>query len=123
MHKEGKKTKANTLAAFIELYTGPEFMIHYKHSYIMNAIFLTMFYGPSIPILFPITFVKLVAFYAVERYMMAYGYRRPPMYDTSINKNTIKVLSWAPILYTFSAALFFSNKQLFGNAAPLILNG
>ena len=61
--------------------TGSEFLIHYKQSYILNAIYVTMMYGPAIPILFPITLCKLIIFYIIERIMCAYFYRKPPMYD------------------------------------------
>ena len=81
----------------------------------MNAIFITMFYGPALPILFPICLFKLIAFYACERFMLAYSYRKPPSYDESINKDTISILSWSPLIYAFSAALLYSNQQLFGN--------
>lgn len=75
----------------------------------MNGIFVAMLYGPAIPILFPICLLKLIAFYACERFLLAYSYRMPPTYDETINKDTISLLSWAPLYYAFSAAIFFSN--------------
>ena len=74
-----------------------------------------MLFGPAIPVLFPITLITLIVFYLVERFMLAYSYRKPPMYDESINKNTITLLSISPILYSISASWFFSNQQIFKN--------
>jgi hypothetical protein len=47
--------------------------------------------------------------------MMAYSYQRPPMYDNSINDFTLKLLNWAPLLYSGMAAWIFSNQQVFRN--------
>ena len=113
--KDYNRTKVKTLPAFIELYSGPEFLIHYKHSFILNTIFVTMLFGPAIPVLFPITLMTLIVFYLHERFMIAYLYRRPPMYDESINKNTIYLLSLSPFCYAISASWFFSNQQIFKN--------
>ena len=99
----------------MELYSGPEFMIHYKHSFILNSIFVTMFFGPGIPILFPITWLTLSILYWVERLMLAYSYTKPPMYDVTINKSTIAMIAWSPLVYAFTAIWFFSNQQIFRN--------
>ena len=104
-----KRTRVKTLPAFVELYSGPKFFFHYKHSFILNAIFVTMLFGPGIPILFPITLITLIVLYAVEWLMLAYSYQRPPMYDETINKNTIEMISASPILYALSASWIFSN--------------
>ena len=37
------------------------------------------------------------------------------MYDVTINKVTIKRISWSPILYAISAIWFYSNQQIFRN--------
>lgn len=68
-----------------------------------------MLYGPGIPILFPITLITLVIFYVVERLMLAYSYQKPPMYDVTINKSTIKMIAASSMLYALSASWFFSN--------------
>lgn len=80
-NENGKKTKAKTLMGYIDLNIGPDFKIHYKNSYIMNGIFVTMLYGPALPILFPICLAKLCFMYIMERIMVAYFYCKPPMYD------------------------------------------
>jgi len=84
-------------------------MLHYKHSFMLNAIFVTMLYGSGMPILFPICTVSLGCLYMVERLMLAYSYQRPPMYDTRINMGTIELLRYAPLLYAVSSCWMFSN--------------
>ena len=111
-----KDTKAKTLPAFIDLYSGPEFLIHYKHSFILNSIFVTMLFGPAMPILFPICLLTLCFLYVTEGLMLAYSYIKPPMYDVTINKDTIKMISWSPLIYAISSIWFFSNQQIFRNS-------
>lgn len=47
--------------------------------------------------------------------MVAYSYQKPPMYDSTINHATLRLLSFAPILYVISAAWTYSNQQVFMN--------
>ena len=46
------KTHTKTLPAFEELYSGPEFEIHYKYAYLIDVVYLTCLYGPGMPIFF-----------------------------------------------------------------------
>lgn len=47
-------TKTTTLQQYVELYSGPVYLIHYKYSAILNITFVTMMYGLGLPVLFPI---------------------------------------------------------------------
>ena len=76
------RTHCKTLQAFEDLYAGPHFSLHYKYSYILVVIFVTFLFGAGLPILFPIAFLSLLLLYIVERLMMAYSYRAPPMFGT-----------------------------------------
>ena len=70
------------MQAFVDTYAGPEFTLHYKYSYILVVVYVTFLYGAGLPVLFPIAFFSLLGLYIVERLMMAYSYRMPPMYGT-----------------------------------------
>ena len=110
-----EKTKSTTIQAFERIYSGPTFLIHYKYSTILNLVYTSFFFGPGLPILFPISFCALAVLYLVERLMIAYSYQRPPMYDNTLNNNTIRMLHFAPLLYSFQAAILYSNTQVFRN--------
>ena len=62
------------------------------------------------PIMFPIALASLSIMYAVERTSMAYAYRKPPMYGHNINTLALKLLAFAPLLYTMSALWVLSNQ-------------
>ena len=95
------------------MYSGPDFVIHYKYSFVMNVSFCAFLFGPCMPILFPIAWFAVFLQYTMERLMMAYSYRKPVMYDSEINRNCLRMLSLGPIVYIFSAAWTFSNPQVF----------
>ena len=96
--------RVKTLPAYVELHSGPDFLIHYKHAFIINSVWVTMLLGPGFPILFPISFLSMLILYISEKLMLAYSCRKPPMYDETLNKSTISHIWWSPILYAFSAS-------------------
>jgi hypothetical protein len=70
-------------------------------------------FGAGIPILFPIALLSLFVFYVFERLLVAYSYREPPLFDQSLNREVIKLLMLAPILYCAVGFWMYSNKQIF----------
>jgi len=72
--KEPCKTRAKTVQQFVDLYSGPEMLYHYRYAYLMISIFTTMVYGVGMPILFPITLFNLCIQYAVDRILTVYLY-------------------------------------------------
>jgi len=52
----------------MDLYSGPEYKIHFKYSAILNTTYVTMMYGVGMPILFPIAALSYFVFWATERY-------------------------------------------------------
>lgn len=81
----------------------------------MVVVYVTFLFGPGLPILFPIAYFSLLGLYIVERLMMAYSYRKPPMTGTVTNQTVMKMLLGAPIVYCCMAMWLFSNRQVFEN--------
>ena len=46
------KTKKTAMAAYKDLYSGAEYVIHFKYSGVLNIVYITMMYGMGMPILF-----------------------------------------------------------------------
>ena len=59
---------------YIDLYSGPDYIIHFKYSNILNVTYVTMMYGLGLPILFPIAMLTYLIFWSVERCGIAYTY-------------------------------------------------
>ena len=108
-----EKTHTKTLAGFAELYTGPEFQVHVKYSYILLVVFVTFMYGAILPILFPIAWLNIFSLYVCERLMIFYSYKKPPMYDDTLTKSVIRVMYAAPVLMMGVGAWGFSNQQIY----------
>jgi hypothetical protein len=91
-------TSKEQVEAYVDLYAGPEYIVHLKYSSVFNVVYVTMFYGVGLPILFPIAVLTLFIFYCFERYHIAYTYRLPPSLDGKLTFNALNVLSYAPLL-------------------------
>jgi len=72
-------------------------------------------YGLGIPILFPIAAGSFLILYVIEKAMIYYSYRQPPMYDDKLNKQVLALLTWAPLLMMSFGYWMFSSRQLLSN--------
>ena len=87
-----KPTKTTTISQYINLYAGPEYLMHFKYSSILVQVYVSFMYGLFIPLLIPIALIGIINMYLVERLSLAYYYRVPPMYDHRMNKSAINTL-------------------------------
>lgn len=53
-NKDPYKTKKTSMAAFKALWSGGDYVIHFKYSQVLNVTFISMMYGIGMPLLFPI---------------------------------------------------------------------
>ena len=72
----------------------------------------------GLPILFPIAALSFLTLYCMEKLLLHYVYREPPMYDEKLNKNALSILTYAPLLFLAFGYWMLSNKQLLGNELP-----
>lgn len=113
------KTSTTTMQQFVNLYAGPEYLIHYKYSRVLNIVFITFMFGIVLPVLFPIALLSLIITYFAEKLSIVYYYKEPPSYDQKLNNTAIKILAWAPFLMFTFGFWMMSNKQIFNNKAEL----
>ena len=109
------KTKKTSIQQYLNTYTGPIYFMHFKYSTLLNVIFVTFMYGLGMPILFPIAFLSCFVLYFVEKTMLYYGYRVPPMYDERLSNNVLDRLQTAPILMLIFGYWMVSSQQLLSN--------
>ena len=72
-------------------------------------------YGYGMPILFPIACGSFIVLYIVEKWLLFYGYRLPPMYDERLSQDVLNKLQLAPLLYLAFGYWMASNQQLLSN--------
>ena len=109
------KTKQTQIYGYLDLYTGPDYIVHYKYSSILNIIYVTMMYGLGMPVLFPIAIISFFIFWATERYQIAYTYQLPPAMDDKMTQNAMTLLSYTPILFLLNGFWMLGNRQIFEN--------
>lgn len=104
------KTKKTSIQAYINCYSGPQYLMHFKYSGFLNIVFVTMTYGFGIPILFPIGAFAILVLYLVEKTLLYYVYRLPPTYDERLSQSVINTLYYAPLFYLSFGYWMASNK-------------
>ena len=108
-------TKSTSIQAYINSYAGPDHFMHFKYVHLMVIVFVTMMYGLAIPILFPIAALAISVLYTVEKSMLFYAYRLPPMYDERLSQSVLNQLYYAPLFMLSFGYWMASNKQLLSN--------
>jgi len=109
------KTKKTSIQGYLNCYLGPEYLLHYKYSAILNYTFVTFLYGFGLPMLFPVAFFSFFVLYFVEKTMLYYSYRLPPMYDATLSESVLNKLQFAPIFFLAFGYWMASSKQLLSN--------
>ena len=71
--------------------------MHYRYSSILYIVYSALINGIAMPLLFPITMIGLIIVYVQEKMLFVWYYRKPPMYDSKLNDQAIKMLKFAPI--------------------------
>jgi hypothetical protein len=112
---DSRVTSSTSIQSYMEVVDGPLYFIHYKYSSVLTILYVTFMYGFGIPILFPIACASLIMLYFVEKSMLFYAYRMPPMYDERLSQNVLEKLQVAPILFCFFGYWMISNLQLISN--------
>lgn len=103
------RTHTKSLNAFVDIYGGAIFYVHYKYSTLLNIAFVCLLYGSVMPLLYLIGLLSYIIWYTLERLALAYSYRKPPMYNNNITGGCIKVLLICPLLYCILGAWTLTN--------------
>jgi len=110
---ETDRTKTTTTYNFIFLYSGPEYLMHFKYSSILTQVYISFMFGLFIPVLFPIAALGIANMYIVEKAGLLYYYRKPPMYDDKLQREALEVMKNAPIAMFVMGYWALGNAQIF----------
>lgn len=69
------KSKKKSIQLYVDVYSGPEYMIHLRFSTIMNLTFVCFMYGTALPLLYPIALWSFFVLYTLERILICYYYK------------------------------------------------
>ena len=109
------KTKKTSVAAYKDLYSGAFYILHFKHALLLNIAFITMLYGMSMPLLFPIGAFNYFNQWVCERIIVAYQMRLPPALDDKLTINCVNMLKFAPLMLLVNCYWMITNRQMFEN--------
>lgn len=99
--KKEKTTKCKTIQEYVNIYSGPQHVMSYRYSAILNTVMVCMMYGVALPIMFPIASFTFFNYYLVDRFLITYYYQRPPIYDDKLNNAALSTMKYAPLLMLF----------------------
>jgi len=108
-------TRKTTRAPFKAIWSGTDYVIHFKYSGVLNIVYIAFFYGIGLPLLFPIAAMSIFSQWVNERFNVAYVNKLPPTLDDKLTNNAINMLKWAPLLLCFNGYWMLSNQQIFNN--------
>lgn len=103
------------MAQYKDLYSGVDYVIHFKCSGVINIVWVTMMYGVGLPILFPIAAFNFLNQYVCERIIVTYQTKLPPALDDQLTNNEISKISYAPLLFLINGYWMLSNPEIFEN--------
>jgi hypothetical protein len=113
--KNGALTTKTSIQQYINLHAGPQYFMHYKYSSVMNIVFITMMFGAGLPVLFPIAAASLTVLFCLEKFMLYYIYKQPPVYDERLNNSVLSNLDKAPFFLLGFGYWMLTNLQLIEN--------
>jgi hypothetical protein len=93
-----QKTKMPSLVCYVDLYSGPEYLIHYRYSSILLLVSVSLLYGGAMPLLYPISALGFLVLHIQERLLVCYYYREPPSFDEKLTKQSITLISLMPLI-------------------------
>lgn len=68
----------------MEIHSGPEHEVHVKYAEVLNVVFVTLMYGPGLPILYPIAVIHYFIYWCVARYSVCRSLQLPPSMDDAL---------------------------------------
>ena len=114
------KTKKTSMAMYKALYSGANYVIHFKYSGLLNITFITMMYGVGMPILFPLAAFNFFNQWLCERIIVSYQVQQPPIMDDKLTVNCIEMLYFSPLFLLINGYWMLSSPQIFDNAWTFI---
>lgn len=107
-----KRTKKLTQEEYEDINKGGNISFEEKYSETLCVVFLTMMYGPGIPIMYVIAAIYFFVTFWVDKLMILYQHRKPLFYDEQL---ALQVNWWFKIgiiLHLIVGILMFSNSHI-----------
>ena len=94
-------------------FQGAEFDLAIKTSFIVRSIFACFLYSSGMPILNIVCFLILFSLYWIDKFLILRHYQKPPMLNSVLNDEVIKILPFAVALHCGFSLYMFGASDLF----------
>lgn len=78
-------------------------------------LMMAFFFGPGIPIMFPLATILIILNEIFMRYQLAYQFSKPFNYSNELNSIFIKFCDTLPMMYSLIGFWMYSNRQIYEN--------
>lgn len=99
-------------------FSGADFDLASRNAFILTVVFTCFLYSGGMPMLNVICFLTMLCLYWVEKFLILRHYKRPPLFNHSLNDQLVKLLPISVIfhcsfsLYMYGASDLFPSKYL-----------
>jgi len=92
------KTKKRNNQQYIDLYSGPDYLIHFRYSTLLLHSSICMIYGTACPSLYLIALLAFVILHINERLAICYSYRQPAAIDDRLTNSCLNIMQTIPAI-------------------------
>ena len=111
---------AKSQQALNALFIGPEFDLAVKYAIILNLIFSCFLYSGGIPLLNCFCFCGLFVIYWTDKYLILRYYRKPPVYNETLNTQAVNYLPLCVIFHcAFALYMYGADGEMMPDDTPL----
>lgn len=108
-----KKTKKLIQEDYERLYLGPEFLIEYRYSQILNTLYICFMYSSGMPILYLVTALWFIITFGIDKCLYLRLYRSLPHFDRLVHSYMRSLIGYALFLHMALGFWMYSNTQIF----------
>jgi len=87
---------------YLDLHAGPEYSFHSKQASTTLLVFVTLIFGPILPLLYVVAIFAALVQYIADKVLLSYFNRLPPSYSEQLTLQSIDMMLLAPL---FSLAI------------------
>ncbi len=95
------------------LYAGSEFPIVTSYIIIHLITWITMVFGQTLPLLFPLCFIFYFAKYWLDKYFVLTYFKKNKSFDENLPLSQIKYFKWSILIHGLSSILLLSTNQFY----------
>jgi hypothetical protein len=95
-----------------DLYAGLPYEIDERYPYLLNTLFVSLFYSAGLPLLMPFAALNFALYFAVDKYLLLRVYSKP-YFDQTLALMTLRLLPFALLFHLGIAFWMYGSRDIF----------